>query len=77
MLGGWRRHKALKIAPDSMRNHHYFALQSLRDGRLDDAKKSWQWVLDNRCKRGSEVDFCGFLKKQAKRGLAEVKSKGG
>jgi tetratricopeptide (TPR) repeat protein len=70
--------KALERVPNSLRNHHYVALQALKDGRLDVAKKHWEHVRDNKCvRRGSEVDFCGFLKKQSKRGLEEVKKKGG
>jgi tetratricopeptide (TPR) repeat protein len=67
--------KAAELAPSSLRNKHYVALQNFKDGRLDEAKAGWQAVLDGRCKSGSEVDFCGFVKKQAKEGLAAIAKK--
>jgi len=67
--------KAVKIAPSSLRNRYYLALQDYKDERFDEAKKGWQTVVDGRCKSGSEVDFCGFVKKQAKEGLAAIAAK--
>jgi len=66
---------AAKRAPSSLLNRYYLALQDFKDGRTDKARAGWQSVVDGRCTSGTERDFCGFIKKQAKEGLAAVASK--
>jgi len=70
-----RKHftSALKLAPASVRGHYYVGLTALLENDLAVAEKSFRCVIDNPCTRGSEQDYCGFLKEQAATGLSQIK----
>jgi len=66
---------ALKLAPQSVRSHYYVGIVAIKDEKYDLAKKSFTFTVENPCTKGPEHDYCGFLKEQAKKGLALVEKK--
>ncbi len=62
--------KAVKLAPDSARSHYYAGIVAIKDGKYDLAKKELTYVVENKCTKGPEHDYCGFLKNEAKKGIA-------
>jgi tetratricopeptide (TPR) repeat protein len=69
-----RKHfeNALKLAPKSIRSHYYVGLQAFIDNEYQTAKKEFDFVIDNPCTRNSEYDYCGFMKKEAEKGLVKI-----
>ena len=69
-----RKHfeNALKLAPKSIRSHYYVGLQAFIDNEYKTAKKEFDFVIDNPCTRNSEYDYCGFMKKEAEKGLVKI-----
>ena len=69
-----RKHfgNALKLAPESIRSHYYVGLQAFIDNEYKTAKKEFDFVIDNPCTRNSEYDYCGFMKKEAEKGLVKI-----
>lgn len=69
-----RKHfkNALKLAPESIRSHYYVGLQAFIDNEYKTAKKEFDFVIDNPCTRNSEYDYCGFMKKEAEKGLLKI-----
>jgi tetratricopeptide (TPR) repeat protein len=76
-LGEARKHikKVVELCPDSVRGHHYKAMVEIKDGNYEAAKKDLNYVLGDECTMGPEHDYCGWLKDQAKRGLAIIEEK--
>ena len=76
-LGEAEKHikKVMELCPDSLRGHHYTAIIAIKNGNYDTAKNELNFVLNNECTMGPEHDYCGFLKDQAKKGLAIIAEK--
>ncbi len=60
----------LKLAPDSVRSHYSVGIIAIKDGKYDLAKKELTYVIENKCTKGPEHDFCGYIKDEAKKGIA-------
>lgn len=63
---------ALKMNSKSIRNRYYRGLRAVNDEDWDIAKEHLQFAVDKPCALPSEQDFCKYMKKQAKRALAEA-----
>lgn len=67
--------KAVKLAPQSVRNQYYRGLRAYVDEDWATAKTHWTRAKDQKCGLKSELDFCWRLKKEAEKGLAAVANK--
>ncbi len=72
-----KRHlnKALEISQKSVRNHYYLGLWAMKEEDYALAERELNFVVNNPCTDGSELDFCSFLKSEAGKGLAEINNK--
>ena len=64
--------KAVSIAPKSVANQYYAGLGALRVKNWDEADKYFSNAIAMPCLTGTERDFCGFIKGQAKIGKVAV-----
>ncbi|MCU0821274.1 MAG: hypothetical protein MUC95_02225 [Spirochaetes bacterium] len=67
--------KVEELCPESVRGHYYSAIILIKEKNYESAKKELNYVLSNECTAGPEHDYCGWLKDQAKKGLAIIAEK--
>ena len=67
--------KVVELFPVSVGGHYYAAIIAIKGKNYETAEKELHFVLDNECTMGPEHDYCGFLKEQAKKGLAIIAEK--